>query len=73
MTIDELYAIMTDPANALDCTAPGNPDVDCGVGFVLADRALAMALDTTPPVITPGRLARGARRRRTAGTAGRSA
>jgi hypothetical protein len=53
MAIDELYAIMTDPANALDCTAPGNPDVVCGVGFVLADSALTMALDATPPVIAP--------------------
>ena len=54
MSVNELYAIMTAPANALDCPAtPGNPDVACGVGFVLADRALAMALDPTPPVITP--------------------
>jgi hypothetical protein len=51
MAIDELYAIMTDPANALDCPAPGNPDSDCGVGFVLADSALAMALDPTPPLV----------------------
>jgi Subtilase family len=53
MAIDELYAIMTDPANALDCPAPGSPDTDCGAGFLLADRAVAMALDQTPPVIVP--------------------
>ena len=54
MGVDELYAIMTQPSNALDCTATaGQPDADCGVGFVLADRALAMALDPTPPVVTP--------------------
>jgi hypothetical protein len=52
MAIDELYAIMIDPANALDCLPPGNPDVDCGVGFVLADSALTMALDGTPPLVT---------------------
>ncbi len=52
MSIDELYAIMTQPANAVDCVAPGNPDADCGSGFVFADSALAMALDPTPPVIT---------------------
>jgi hypothetical protein len=51
MAIDEVYAIMTDSANALDCPAPGNPDSDCGVGFVLADSALAMALDGTPPLV----------------------
>lgn len=53
MPIDELYAIMTSPENALDCPAPGNPDIDCGAGFLLADSALAMALDPTPPVIAP--------------------
>jgi hypothetical protein len=54
MSMDVLYAIMTNPANALDCTATaGAPDRDCGSGFVLADRALGMALDATPPVVTP--------------------
>ena len=53
MPIDELYAIMTSPENALDCPAPGSPDSDCGAGFLLADRAVAMALDTTPPLIAP--------------------
>ena len=54
MTMDALDAIMTDPANALDCTVtPGVPDRDCGSGFVLADRALRVAFDPTPPVVTP--------------------
>jgi Subtilase family len=54
MSIDELSAIMTNPVNALDCTlTAGAPDRDCGAGFVLADRALGMALDGTPPVVTP--------------------
>jgi subtilisin family serine protease len=54
MSMDVLSAIMTNPANALDCTlTAGAPDRDCGSGFVLADRALGMALDATPPVVTP--------------------
>ncbi|MDP9257297.1 MAG: S8 family serine peptidase [Actinomycetota bacterium] len=54
MAIDELYAIMTSPENALDCTlSAAVPDPDCGAGFVLADAAVAMALDATPPVVTP--------------------
>ena len=50
MNVDELYTIMTTPANALPCTPPA---ADCGAGFVLANHALQMALDSTPPVITP--------------------
>jgi hypothetical protein len=54
MAIDELYAIMTSPVNALDCMlSAAVPDADCGAGFVLADRAVAMALDATAPVVTP--------------------
>ena len=52
MPVDELYAIMTSASNAVDCPAPGNPDVECGVGFLLADSAMEMALDGTPPAIT---------------------
>lgn len=48
-----LRAIVTNPANALDCSAPGVPDLDCGSGFVLADRAVAQAQDATPPAVTP--------------------
>ena len=54
ISVDALYAFMTDPANTLDCTsAAGNPDTDCGAGFLLADRAVEVARDKTPPVITP--------------------
>jgi hypothetical protein len=54
MPVDEVYAIMTAPANALDCpSGAGNPDTDCGVGFLLADASVAMALDPSPPVVTP--------------------
>ena len=44
LTVDELYAIMTDASNVSDCPASGDPDPDCGVGFGLADKAVAMAL-----------------------------
>ena len=52
MPVDELYAIMTSPSNAVDCPAPGNPDIECGAGFLLADSAMEMALDSTAPAIT---------------------
>lgn len=52
MPVDELYAIMTDPANSIDCLAPGNPDDDCGAGFILAGGAVAQSLDSTPPALT---------------------
>jgi hypothetical protein len=46
---DQIYARMTAPANAIDCTLTGGqPDTDCGAGFVLAD----LALDDTPPVVS---------------------
>jgi hypothetical protein len=51
LTVDALYAIMKNPANALACTTPGAPSLQCGVGLLLADRAVAMA-DPTPPVVT---------------------
>jgi subtilisin family serine protease len=52
LTVDEVASILTNPVNALDCTSTaGQPDLDCGVGFILADRAVAQAADTTPPVI----------------------
>ena len=40
--VDELYAIMTDAANVSDCPASSEPDPDCGIGFSLADKAVAM-------------------------------
>lgn len=49
-TVNEIYAQMTDPANAIECTSSAAiPDPDCGAGFILADRAMA-ALDKTPAV-----------------------
>ena len=50
MSVNELYAIMTSPVNALAC-ASSAPLADCGAGFLLADRALTQGLDSTPPVI----------------------
>jgi len=43
LTPDQLGAIMTNPANTIDCTLAGNPDNDCGFGFILADRAVQEA------------------------------
>ncbi len=53
LPIDELYAILRQPANAADCTAAGFPDADCGAGFIFADGKLGQALDATPPDIAP--------------------
>ena len=52
LTVAQLYAALTDPANTVDCTLTGNPDADCGFGFVLADRAVNAVRDGTPPVVT---------------------
>jgi len=50
MTVDQLYALLTNPANSLDCTsAAGDPDNDCGAGFIQADRVVAQA--KTPPSV----------------------
>lgn len=52
LSVDQLYGLLTDPANALDCTsAAGDPDTDCGSGFIQADRVVAAAL--APPKTTP--------------------
>ena len=49
---DQIYARMTNPANAIDCTLTGGqPDTDCGAGFVLANLAAA-GLDGTAPVVS---------------------
>jgi len=53
LTVPQLYAALTDPGNTIDCNVAGNPDADCGFGFVLADLAIDDVRDTTPPVITP--------------------
>jgi ribosomal protein S11 len=51
MTVNQLYALLTNPANALDCTsAAGVPDADCGSGFIQADRVVAQA--KTPPAVS---------------------
>jgi hypothetical protein len=52
LTVAQLYTILTDPGASLDCTsASGDPDTDCGSGFLQADRVVSEALDTSPPVI----------------------
>jgi hypothetical protein len=53
LPVDELYAILREPTNSVDCDASGLPDADCGAGFVLADGKLARVLDATPPSVTP--------------------
>jgi hypothetical protein len=52
LPIDDLYAILRAPGGAVDCTAAGFPDADCGFGFVRADDKLRL-LDSTPPVVAP--------------------
>ncbi len=53
-TVNEVYAQMTTPANAIDCTlTAGQPDTDCGGGFNLANLAAA-GLDRTGAVVTSG-------------------
>jgi subtilisin family serine protease len=52
LTVAQLYTVLTDPTNTIDCNLAGNPDTDCGFGFVLADRAVADVIDAAPPVIT---------------------
>ena len=41
LTVDQVYAIMTDPANAIPCAAGS---AECGAGFIQADRAVRAAL-----------------------------
>jgi hypothetical protein len=52
LSVDALYAILRNPANATAC-ATSQPAIDCGVGLVLADKALVQGRDTTPPVVVP--------------------
>ena len=52
-TVNEIYAQMSDPTNAIDCSSSALiPDPDCGAGFILGDRAVA-GLDRTPVAPTP--------------------
>ena len=47
VSANEIERVMTDPANAIDCTESALiPDPDCGAGFLLADSAFS-ALDKT--------------------------
>ncbi len=43
LTPAEVRTILTNPDNTIDCSAAGNPDRECGFGFVLADLAVAQA------------------------------
>ena len=63
MSVDLLYAILKDPRGMIDCTsAAGQPDGDCGWGFLQADAKVNMALDASPPAVAavtaPGRARR---------------
>lgn len=60
LTVDQVYAILTDPANAIPCLAGTG---QCGVGFAQADRAVRAALpkadvslgaSAVPPTTTTG-------------------
>ncbi len=50
LTVDQVAAIMTHPAFAQQC-ATAIPATDCGSGFVMADLAVAGALDSSPPIV----------------------
>jgi hypothetical protein len=52
LSVDALYAILRNPANARACTT-SQPAIDCGAGLMLADKALAQGRDTTPPRVVP--------------------
>ncbi|WP_028650704.1 S8 family serine peptidase [Nocardioides halotolerans] len=54
LTVDEVATIMTTPANARACETAA-PATDCGSGFIMADRAVADALNipqTAAPTVT---------------------
>jgi hypothetical protein len=52
LPVDGVAAILTNPAYALDCPgSPGQPDGDCGSGFILADKMVAAAKDISPPAV----------------------
>jgi hypothetical protein len=53
LTPAAIQAAMTADSATGDCTAAGEPDTDCGFGFVFADGALSLVPDPTPPVVTP--------------------
>ena len=49
LTVDQIYARMTTPANAVACTVVS----DCGSGFLLADRLVSQPVVTPTPSPTP--------------------
>jgi hypothetical protein len=50
----ELRDILQTHANAIDCRfVAGQPDTDCGVGFVLADRAVRQVLTPVATLVAP--------------------
>lgn len=52
MSVDQLYSVLKDPTGMIDCTATaGQPDGDCGWGFLLADGKLLMLDNGTPPAV----------------------
>jgi hypothetical protein len=52
LTVNQVATIMTNPAFAQDCTTTaGQPDLDCGSGFIMADQMVA-SLDSTPPTVS---------------------
>jgi hypothetical protein len=52
MSVDVLYAILKDPRGVIDCTSSaGQPDGDCGWGFLQADAKLNLVLDASPPAV----------------------
>lgn len=54
LTVDQMRSIMTNTSNALDCTpTPGQPDADCGAGFIMADRAVVRGAPTLTPTLSP--------------------
>lgn len=54
LTVDQLYGLLTNPANAIDCTsALGVPDFDCGAGLIQADRVVAAAIPPAAPAAAP--------------------
>jgi len=57
LTPAQLYAILGNASNTIDCTLAGNPDTDCGYGFLLADEAVSWAATLYPfaDVPSPGK------------------
>ena len=50
LTPNMLYLALENSSNTVDCTLSGNPDSDCGYGFVLADNAVSWVRNNTAKV-----------------------